>query len=112
MLRWVGPTPRYDSWGKRAGQDAAAQSAACQFILGLLVCADCFHWLPWACGASLPFFSVQALHVKCTLAILVVVIFIAFQDSNSSRLLPGSSYSCCIRNLRAHVHMCTNSATP
>jgi hypothetical protein len=31
------------------------------------------------------------------------------QDSTSSRLLPGSSYSCCIRNLHALVHrQCTN----
>jgi hypothetical protein len=27
------------------------------------------------------------------------------QDSTSSRLLPGSSYSCCIRNLHALVHL-------
>jgi hypothetical protein len=32
------------------------------------------------------------------------VIAIANQDSTSSRLLPGSSYSCCIRNLQALVH--------
>jgi hypothetical protein len=35
---------------------------------------------------------------------IVVVIVIANQDSTSSRLLPGSSYSCCIRNLHALVH--------
>jgi hypothetical protein len=34
----------------------------------------------------------------------VTVVVIAFQDSTSSRLLPGSSYSCCIRNLHALVH--------
>jgi hypothetical protein len=31
----------------------------------------------------------------------VIVIVITNQDSTSSRLLPGSSYSCCIRNLHA-----------
>jgi hypothetical protein len=31
-------------------------------------------------------------------AIVVVVIVVAIQDSTSSRLLPGSRYSCCIRN--------------
>jgi hypothetical protein len=35
---------------------------------------------------------------------LVVVIVITNQDSTSSRLLPGSSYNCCIRNLHALVH--------
>jgi hypothetical protein len=34
----------------------------------------------------------------------VSVIVITNQDSTSSRLLPGSSYSCCIRNLHALVH--------
>jgi hypothetical protein len=34
----------------------------------------------------------------------VIVIVITNQDSTSSRLLPGSSYSCCIRNLHALVH--------
>jgi hypothetical protein len=34
----------------------------------------------------------------------VTVIVIKNQDSTSSRLLPGSSYSCCIRNLHALVH--------
>jgi hypothetical protein len=33
-----------------------------------------------------------------------IVIVITNQDSTSSRLLPGSSYSCCIRNLNALVH--------
>jgi hypothetical protein len=33
-----------------------------------------------------------------------MVIVITNQDSTSSRLLPGSSYSCCIRNLHALVH--------
>jgi hypothetical protein len=33
-----------------------------------------------------------------------IVIVITNQDSTSSRLLPGSSYSCCIRNLHALVH--------
>jgi hypothetical protein len=32
------------------------------------------------------------------------VIVVTSQDSTSSRLLPGSSYSCCIRNLHALVH--------
>jgi hypothetical protein len=36
--------------------------------------------------------------------IYVIVIVIANQDSTSSRLLPGSSYSCCIRNLHALVY--------
>jgi hypothetical protein len=31
--------------------------------------------------------------------VIVIVIVNANQDSTSSRLLPGSSYSCCIRNL-------------
>jgi hypothetical protein len=34
----------------------------------------------------------------------VIVLVITNQDSTSSRLLPGSSYSCCIRNLHALVH--------
>jgi hypothetical protein len=34
----------------------------------------------------------------------VIVIVVTNQDSTSSRLLPGSSYSCCIRNLHALVH--------
>jgi hypothetical protein len=34
----------------------------------------------------------------------VIVIVITNQDSTSSRLLPGSSYSCCIRNLHALVY--------
>jgi hypothetical protein len=33
-----------------------------------------------------------------------VVVVVTNQDSTSSRLLPGSSYSCCIRNLHALVH--------
>jgi hypothetical protein len=33
-----------------------------------------------------------------------IVIVITNRDSTSSRLLPGSSYSCCIRNLHALVH--------
>jgi hypothetical protein len=33
-----------------------------------------------------------------------IAIVITDQDSTSSRLLPGSSYSCCIRNLHALVH--------
>jgi hypothetical protein len=33
--------------------------------------------------------------------VIVIVIVITNQDSTSSRLLPGSSYSCCIRNLHA-----------
>jgi hypothetical protein len=48
--------------------------------------------------------------VHCVCQVLVrvghsIVIAIVFsnQDSNSSRLLPGSSYSCCIRNLHALV---------
>jgi hypothetical protein len=36
--------------------------------------------------------------------VIVIVIVITNQDSTSSRLLPGSSYSCCIRNLHALVH--------
>jgi hypothetical protein len=36
--------------------------------------------------------------------IVAVIIVITNQDSTSSRLLPGSSYSCCIRNLHALVH--------
>jgi hypothetical protein len=39
-----------------------------------------------------------------TLAVHAVFVFVAFQDSTSSRLLPGSSYNCCIRNLHAFVH--------
>jgi hypothetical protein len=35
---------------------------------------------------------------------LLIVIVITNLDSTSSRLLPGSSYSCCIRNLHALVH--------
>jgi hypothetical protein len=34
----------------------------------------------------------------------VIVIVVTNQDSTSSRLLPGSSYICCIRNLHALVH--------
>jgi hypothetical protein len=34
-----------------------------------------------------------------------IVVVVANQDSTSSRLLPGSSYSCCIRNL------CTGAQT-
>jgi hypothetical protein len=30
---------------------------------------------------------------------IVAVVVITIQDSTSSRFLPGSSYSCCIRNL-------------
>jgi hypothetical protein len=37
-------------------------------------------------------------------ALSPIVNVITNQDSTSSRLLPGSSYSCCIRNLRALVH--------
>jgi hypothetical protein len=37
----------------------------------------------------------------------VIVIVLTNQDSTSSRLLPGSSYSCCIRNL----HACTCAQT-
>jgi hypothetical protein len=33
-----------------------------------------------------------------------IVIVITNQDSTSSKLLSGSSYSCCIRNLHALVH--------
>jgi hypothetical protein len=43
--------------------------------------------------------GMNALHERC-----VIVIVITNQDSTSSRLLPGSSYSCCIRNLHALVH--------
>jgi hypothetical protein len=41
----------------------------------------------------------------------VIVIVVANQDSTSSRLLPGSSYSCCIRNLHALVHKCATLYT-
>jgi hypothetical protein len=34
----------------------------------------------------------------------VIDVVITNQDSTSSRLLPASSYSCCIRNLHALVH--------
>jgi hypothetical protein len=33
-----------------------------------------------------------------------VVVVTSIQDSTSSGLVPGSSYSCCIRDLRALVH--------
>jgi hypothetical protein len=40
---------------------------------------------------------------SCATATSLVVIVITVQDSTSSRLLPGSSYSCSIRNLHALV---------
>jgi hypothetical protein len=39
-----------------------------------------------------------------TCSCCVIVIVITNHDSTSSRLLPGSSYSCCIRNLHALVY--------
>jgi hypothetical protein len=49
------------------------------------------HWTLGLFGGVLP-------------VLFVIVIVITNQDSTSSRLLPGSSYSCCIRNLHALVH--------
>jgi hypothetical protein len=43
---------------------------------------------------------------QCGHVVIVIVIVITNQDSTSSRLLPGSSYSCCIRNLHALVAGC------
>jgi hypothetical protein len=45
----------------------------------------------------------QTLYNKLSLSLIVIVIVSTNQDSTSSRLLPGSSYSCCIRNLHALV---------
>jgi hypothetical protein len=36
--------------------------------------------------------------------LISVVVVVTNQDSTSSRLLPGSSYNCCIHNLHAFVH--------
>jgi hypothetical protein len=54
-------------------------------------------------------------HARCVydatclfVMIVIVITVITYQDSTSSRLLPGSSYSCCSRNLHALVHkQCT-----
>jgi hypothetical protein len=47
--------------------------------------------------------SFLALNIPCQ-EFIVVVIVITNQDLTSSRLLPDSSYSCCIRNLHALAH--------
>jgi hypothetical protein len=54
----------------------------------LILCCSMVDSMPGlVCGAS-----------------IVIAIVITNQVSTSSRLLPGSSYSCCIRNLHALVH--------
>jgi hypothetical protein len=79
-----------------------------------LCCLCAALWLlvlPGLCGDSmvrtmcLPMLaSIVIVIVIVVVVVVVVVIVITNQDSTSSRLLPGSSYSCCMCNLHALVH--------
>jgi hypothetical protein len=66
----------------------------------------CFALLCFAllCFARFSTLGVVGCVVILPACIVTIVIAITIQDSTSSGLLPGSSYSCCIRNLRALVH--------
>jgi hypothetical protein len=62
-----------------------------------LYAALCLLLWPGLCGSSM----VWPMRLPMLASIVSAI---TNQDSTSSRLLPGSSYSCCIRNLHAIVH--------
>jgi hypothetical protein len=84
---------------RELGHDAILLFSTCvplfPFCMLLVFCLN-FLYLWFPCS-----YVPLACFLPCS---SVIVLVITNQDSTSSRLLPGSSYSCCIRNLHALVH--------